>query len=431
MSGGARISLVLLTTAAGGGAAAGVASFLIAWLQIPNREGASGFFALYVITAGVIGGFIVGLMTAALVQSRFWRAQGYALAIVAVLAVVAAILPRILQDDGPLIGGEKLVLEVELKAPRGWKPDNQSRGDQGSFCWLQRDASDAPPETNPIVLGGLVLKTTAEPDGQWVVPCATALTRTRKTRYVRVFIGKRTDVTIQVPLPAKPGPAYKQWSEWTAAGFLPQAGKPAATDYAYRFRVQGAAEYDRQHPDPAAAFQAAREKALAAMPADAPLAQWLPFFENERGQGMHYAGDDYPEVRVLKSRMPELAQLLRSRDSNVVRQAVFATAALDEVPGSLIAPLAGAGRLTIDLIREARGGALPDDPDVAAERRASTYFFYWDLAMEHAGAAGTGPRRAALEAIEREASGSSGKGGIHEIAEQARKDLDNPERPAR
>ena len=74
---------------------------------------------------------------------------------------------------------------------------------------------------------------------------------------------------------------------------------------------------------------------------------------------------------------------------------------------------------------------MPDDPDVAAERRASTYFFYWDLAMEHAGAAGNGPRRAALEEIEREARGSSGKGGIQEIAEQARKDLDKPERPAR
>ena len=209
------------------------------------------------------------------------------------------------------------MLEVELKAPRGWKPDNQSRGEQRSFCWLQRDAADAPPETNPIVLGGLILKTTAEPDGQWVMPCATALTRTRKTCYVRVFIGKRTDVTIQVPLPAKPGPAYKQWSEWSSAGFLPQEGKPAATDYVFRFRLQGAT-VDRQHPDPAAAFQAAREKALAAMPADAPLAQWLPFFENESGHGMHYSGDDYPEVKALKSRMPELAPLLRSRDSNVV-----------------------------------------------------------------------------------------------------------------
>ena len=96
MSGGARISLVLVTTAA-----AGVASFLIAWLQIPNREGASGFFALYVITAGVIGGFIVGLMTAALVQSGFWRAQGYALAIVAVLAVVVRSFPGFCRMTGP------------------------------------------------------------------------------------------------------------------------------------------------------------------------------------------------------------------------------------------------------------------------------------------------------------------------------------------
>jgi hypothetical protein len=241
------ISIILLTTAAGGAAAFGLANFLIYWLQIPNREGASGYFAVFVITAGVIGGFLVGLATALLVHSGFWRTQGYALGIVLALTVVAAILPIVLDDQGPTLDGDKLVVEVELKCPRGWAPDNESRSERGSFCWLQEKAVDAALDANPIVLGGLTLKAAPESDGQWMVACVVPLKKSSRNRYLRIFVGQNTDVTIQLPLPAKPGAADKPWSPWTTAGFLPQSGKPVVVDYAFRRRVQGEAESDKAH----------------------------------------------------------------------------------------------------------------------------------------------------------------------------------------
>src|SRR5579862_7022502 len=111
------IGVVLLTTAAGACAGFGVAGFLIQWLQIPNREGASGYFAVYVTGFGLIGGFLVGLVTALVSHSGFLKSEGYALAAVATLAVAGAVLPIVLDDEGPTLNGEKLVAEVEVKCP--------------------------------------------------------------------------------------------------------------------------------------------------------------------------------------------------------------------------------------------------------------------------------------------------------------------------
>src|SRR5882724_11607516 len=83
--------VVLITTVAGAGAAFALANFLISWLEISSREGSSGYFAVFVTAVGLAGGFLVGLFTALIVQSGFLRAQGYALAIVAVLTIAAGI----------------------------------------------------------------------------------------------------------------------------------------------------------------------------------------------------------------------------------------------------------------------------------------------------------------------------------------------------
>ena len=420
MGWGPTLGVVLLTAAAGMGAAAGLANFLIYWQQIPNREGASGYFAVTLIGFGLAGGIVVGLITALLVRSGFWKAQGFALGAVVLLTVVAGILAVVLDDNGPTLDGEKLVAEVELKCPAGWKPDNKGKWRDGSFCWIQEKAADGPQEVNPIVLGAFALK---ENDGQWSVSCAVPLTKSSKNRYLRVFVGRRADVTIRIPLPARPKAAHREWSPWSANGFLAQSNQPAAADYSFRYRVQAESAYDREHPDPAAAFQEARQRALAAMPKDAPVEQWLPFFENERGQAIAYSAGSYPEVEAVKAQPLALIPLLRSSDAATVRRAVFAAGALEQIPGPLIEPLAAAGRRTIEMMREARAGALPEDPDLGAEDRAYTFFFYWKLAMDRAGAAGAAARHAVMEQIRQAAGEGSGEGGIRRIAEETGKEL--------
>ena len=424
MGWGSGIGVVALTTAAGGCAAFGLAAFLIKLLSISNFEGGSGYFTVFVTLAGLIGGFIVGLVTAVTVRSGFATAQLNALGIVAALTVAAGILAAVLQDDGPRLDGDKVVLEVELKCPRDWKPDNYARSELGSGCWLQRYPANGASETNPIVLGGLTLKTAPELDGQWVAACAVDLEKTASTRYLRVYAGHKTDVTIRVPLPRHPGPALMQWSQWSNSGFVPQAGKPAVPDYAFRFRVQRNTDYRAAHPSADAVFTEKRQKALAAMPADAPLVQWLPFFEIPSGSAVLNSESTRPEVQAVRAHPEELLPLLRPGDPAVVRRAVLAAANLEQVPASLIEPLAAGGRQTIELIHEARASSLPGDPDLVAEGAAYTFFSNWSTAMDHAGDTGIPARRKVLEEIAREVGGDVGRDGIHLIAEQVRKDLD-------
>lgn len=423
MGWGATIGVVFLTTIAGGGAAFGLANFFIYWQQMTSREGAAGYFAVFVTATGIVSGFIVGLLTVLIVRSGFLRAQGLALAIVLGLTAVATVLPFVLDDPGPKIDGDKLLVEVELKCPRGWVPDHRARAEPGSFCWIQEQSADALREVNPIVSGDLFLKTAPEPDGQWLVTCGVPLAKSRKDRFLRVFVGQKTDVTIRVPLPSKPGVAFKAWSQWTSEGFLPQKDKPAATDYVYRYRVQGEKEYALAHPDPAIAFQEARQKALAAVTLNAPLVKWLPFFENERGHPTNYAPGVYPEVEALKARVAELGPLLRSQDRTIARRAIFATTILEQTPASLVEPLAAAGKLAIELVKEARAGALPGDPDLPAEERAWTFFFYWDQAMERAGDTGKQAHRRVLEELEPLTRTEERGGGMRMISDQVIKEL--------
>jgi hypothetical protein len=77
-------------------------------------------------------------------------------------------------------------------------------------------------------------------------------------------------------------------------------------------------------------------------------------------------------------------------------------------------------------LKEARAGALPGDPDLAAEERAYSYFFWWN----HAAGKASGKRRQILEEIEREASAAVADGDssdripLHLIVEGARKELE-------
>jgi hypothetical protein len=325
------------------------------------------------------------------------------------------------KDEGPRLDGDKVVLEVELRCPRGWKLDNLAKSEKGSFCWLQFKPADAPATDNPVVNGTLALPAT--PVEPAIVACMVPLETSAKARYLRIFVGRRTDITVNLPLPPKLGPESKEWCQWDSQLFLPQESKPVPPGYAVRYRVQGKSEYQKAHPPASVAMEAARAQALAAVPAGAPLLQWLPFFEDERGRPYTGSPGARPEVEAVKAYPAQLGPLLRSRDKNVVRQAVYAVAALPAIPATLIDALAAAGRRTIELIKEARAGALPNDPDLVAASRAYTYFFYWNQAMDHASAA---KRRLVLEEIEREARSSpAAESDLHRLAIESRKALDS------
>lgn len=423
MSWGSGSGVVFLTTLAGGAAALGLAALLIQWLHIPAMEGQSGYFAVFITLAGLAGGFVIGLLVAVTVHAGFWKAEGLALAITVGLAAIAGALALAAHDEGPTLRGDKLLLEVELKCPPGWAPDNYSRSELGSGFRIQKIAATDSPDSQ---WGGLTFHAAPEFAGQWVVECAIHLTKTRSKPYVNIRVGHKTELTIQLPLPRHPDAKFEQWSAWSMRGFV----TAAAPGYEYRFRVERQTEYDAAHPDERAAFLAARAKAIAAVPADAPIAAWLPFFEDQNQRPIATEQCPHPEIEAVNARPAELAPLLRSSDGDVARRAIYAAVTLKTVPASLVEPLAAGARHAVELIQQAKAQSLPGDPDLVGELRAWGYFFYWDSAMERAGTPAIAARRAALDEIQRALTPAGPADGFALIADRIAKDRANLEAPA-
>jgi hypothetical protein len=389
MGGGSGIGVVVLTTLMGGVAAFGLSFFLIWFLNVSNFEGGAGYFTLFVTLTGVVGGFVIGLITALTMRSSFAQVQLRAAAIVLALTIAAgviAVLGKVFEDEGPKLEGDSIRLEVELKCPRDWKPDNALKAGHGG-CWIQKYPKNGPLETNPIVSGSLTWDNPPAPGEPWAISCAVPLEKTASPRYMLIYTSEKFDVTLRVPLPRHPGPEFKQWSAWTIEGFLPQSGSPvSAAGLAFRFRAIKESDYSAAHPSKDEAFKQAREKALAGMPPTPTVADWLPFYENVWEVPTYPQDIRGPEVAAVNAHPEELLPLLRSEDMTTVRRAIWATTFLKSVPPSLIEPLAHGGLLTINLIRAARAAALPNDPDELTEDKASSFFTYWSMAMDHAGA---------------------------------------------
>lgn len=394
------IGVVVLTILIGGVAAFGLSFFLIWFLKITKFEGGAGYFTLFVILTGVAGGFVVGLITVLTMGSGFVAMQLRATEIALVLTITAGVvvvLNKVFEDKGPKLEGDSIRLEVELKCPRDWKPDNALKAGHGG-CWLQKYPENGPLETNSIVSGKLCWDNTPAPGERWAISCVVSLEKTTSPRYMLIYTSKSIEVTLQVPLPRHPGSQFRQWSAWSTEGFLPQKGRPVPpADLAFRFRVMKESDYRVANPSTEEAFKQFRQKTLAAMPPVPTVADWLPFYENVCEVPTYPKDILGPEVEAVNVHPEELVPLLSSEDMAVARRAVWATTFLKSVPPFLMEPLAHSGLQAIKLIRAARAGALPNDPDELTEEKAWSFFIYWSQAMEHAGA--TEPGRRILEQI--------------------------------
>ncbi len=400
MGWGSGIGVVFLTTVLGGFAAFGLSFFLIWFLEISNFEGGAGYFTLFVTLFGVAGGFVVGFIAAVSMTSSFTEVLLRGALVVVGLTVaagIAGVLSKVFEDKGPKLEGDSIRLEVEYKCPRDWKPRYAPEPGHAG-CFLQKYPENGPLESNPIVSGSLTWDQTPAHGEPWTITCAVPLQTTASPRNLSIYFGKKFELTFQIPLPRHPGPQFKEWSAWSSDGFLPQKNfKTPPEGYAFRFRVHKELEYSAAHPSPDEAFKQLREKLRAAMPPSPTVADWLPFYESAAHQPTSHTDTLGPEVEAVNDHPEQLVPLLRSDDITVARRAMFATTFLKTVPPSLIEPLAHTGLQTIPLIRAARAGALPDDPDEVSEEQAWSFLIQWKIAMDHAGAKDQG--RTVLEQI--------------------------------
>lgn len=422
MSWGLTIVIALLTSVASAGAAGFLATLCIDWYRMSPREGGSGYFVLFIGFTGFLGGLLIGALTSRFVPSGFWLAQAYSLAIVAGICLVIGLFARLYGEVPPTLAGETLRLEVELKCPRDWQA---AKNLNTILCTLQ-PMGPGRDRMGEAVYGQGDWNEARQIDGQWVVPCAVDLFTSRTNRYVRVMVATTIDVRFFLPLPAHAKPKQQQWSEWSNQGFDHAEDKPPMTAYQFRYRVQRDSVWREEAEAASAAARAAQDKVTDAIPADAPIDSWLPFFEqgDSGTPTTEFRAFERRALDAVKARAMELKTPLESRDLRSVRRAVFAAATLSDVPQELVGPLQKAGgSLAIDLINEARAYPSRNDECLVAEQAALTYFFKWDLAMELAGPAASERHLAILREIAL-AVGPSPNGNLATLANYARQGIE-------
>jgi hypothetical protein len=213
-----------------------VADLTVGWYRISSFEGASGYFVVFMALVGGVAGFIVGLITSRAVAARprpgFLKSLGFSCASVAVLLAATAGTARLLADIPPEIDGETLFLLVELRWPaRSDVPPPASLPEAGyvrlgtATGTVVRKQEDGP----------LFLDSAHQVDGRWVVPGVVGIFTSRGQRVVDIGSGTKPLAGFVVPLPAHPGPAQYDWSDW-----LPHARPgeaPLPDQFTYRFRV--------------------------------------------------------------------------------------------------------------------------------------------------------------------------------------------------
>ncbi len=407
MGWGGTLGVIVGTAAIGGVAAFGLSEFLISYQEITSREGAAGYFALFVMLTGAGGGFVIGILSASFLSSDFWKAQGYAAAAVLLLTVLAGVAAVYFDDKAPTIQNEKLFLELELNCPRGVSPARETQSEKKNYCWLQYEEG-ANVHPSQITGGKLELQPPSGADGQWLAWCGVYIEKSRKPRNLHVAFGEEKKLIFEVPLPASPKPQHMQWSGWASG-----AGGE------FRYRVQLESVFNKEHPDPAVERVEARNKALAAMADNAPIAQWLPFFERTPGDPTpHVGGETFREVEAVRARPLELAALLRSNDRTLARQAVFAAYALYHTPVALVQPLADCAHMHLDLIRDAQ-----NDEDL--EKSTYMYFYHLAMALDHAADEGKAARHKVLEEVAQALGPSPGKphSALQSLREYVQKEL--------
>jgi hypothetical protein len=327
------IVIALLTGVLGLFSAGVIMSACVNWYRVSSFEGKSGYAIIAVALLGGVMGLIIGLVTARLVAAGaapgFLKGLGCSWGIVLGLAGLATLLSWTLADIPPKIDGQELDLLVEIRLPVG-VTNSPVAGTGESHLTL---ASSVRHTQRKSQRGVLKVAEARFEGGRWIVPGEVYLFTMRGQRSLDLMLNGESLTGFIVPLPARPGREYEQWSDW---GPRPPAPNPPWPDtkISYRFRVKRHVPAPSE-PDPAVVA----EQKFAALKPDAPLEQWLAFLEYDAPEGRQQA-----VLKVAESRPAELAKLIRSADSREREPALTAAEKLTQVTPEITAAVLAEGR---------------------------------------------------------------------------------------
>ena len=334
------------------------------WYRVSSFEGKAGYFVVMLALLGGVLGFIIGLVTGLNASGGYFKSLGLACAITIGLSGIATLFCRTFADVPPKIDGNELMLEVELRLPVGETlvadTNSESYVDLGSVINRRRRNHHR---------GQLKITDAKVVDGRWVIPGEVYIYTRRGHRMLTSQINGQFRDGFMVPLPARPGKEFEQWSGWLPRSITKDQPWPDSK-MSYRFRVQ-----QMLPPPPEPGPREVEAKEFAALKPDAPLEAWLSRMKHdspdERVQAV---------MSVVEARQPELATLIRSTNESPRELALSAVPKLTTITPEVSEAVLAEGREIADAIRRFNE-MKPEEPryyDIQVQLRSR--FNYWKRA---------------------------------------------------
>jgi hypothetical protein len=397
------IVLAVLTGVLGLFATGFLAAGYARWYHMSHFEGKADYFMIFAALVGGVMSLLLGLvvsrLVAAGVEPGFLKGLGCAWGTVLLIAGGLALIAWLLADIPPKIDGNKLELQVEIKLPASaTNPPASLTGDSSITLGSVVNSVQRRSQTGEWKLNEARLEA-----GRWIVPGTLPVFTMRGRRNLSAVLGGKRVAGFLVPLPARPGRAYVQWSDWLPH---PRAGAPAwpDTESSYRFRVQPILPPPPEPPGPsaqeAAAAQAAREQAVFdAIPPTAPIKDLLPY--TRYGTPATRLQTAITNITSRDNFVAELSALIFSKDDTEASDALRMIEHIPQPPKALVPVVAEFGRNLAALIAQVNTTKPEQDPRYLGFVPVSIRFSAWTVALpplrEKAGGDFTPELRAILE----------------------------------
>ncbi len=366
------IFIALLTGALGLVCAGLVAGACVSWYHISGFEGGSGYFMVLIALMGGVAGLILGLVTTRVVAAGadpgFFKALGLSWGITLGIAGIAALISWQLADIPPKIDGQYLDLAIEIRLPVG-ETNSPAAATGDSHLRLGSLVNHTQRKSE---MGELKIAESRFEAGRWVVPGSVHLFTMRGKRTFDANLGGKQVAGFMVPLPARPGTKFEQWSDWLPR---PRPGNPPWPDTksSYRFRLvrQIPPPPSPPPPDP----KVVEAERFAALKPEAPLQEWLGFLTygapEERTKAV---------MKMVEARPAELATAIRSPDSKVRELALSAVVNLTNLAPEVSEAVLAEGRDIAEGIRRFNGMKQDDAHSYTVQSDLRNRFSYWHRA---------------------------------------------------
>jgi hypothetical protein len=379
MSWALSILISFLTAAVGGLGAGVVAGLCVDWYRISSFEGKAGYFVVFIALAGMIAGFVIGLIcsrtVAAFVAPGFWMGLGIAIGSTAALALIAGVIARLAADLDPQIDGRDLELALEIRCPNDFTVP-EATDEYGAFAVIYL------PKGRQLPRGDLELEDARQVDDRWVVTATVPLTTRSSQKYIRVYFDKDNDLLFAIPLRSRPGKADLEWSEWVESGWdVGTPEPPPDARFTLRYRVQ---LVQPPPPEPTRAEIEAREAAeelaeFEAMPPDSPIADWFPYTRYGAPESRRQIAIKH--ITAKTDYVAELSALMLSDEAKTAADALYLIEHLPQPPEELVNSVKEAGRDIAARLRKVNDTTPEQDPNYIGAADVAVRFSAWMVAV--------------------------------------------------